>query len=347
MELSSKAALLDFYNRIRPLGCINNGTFICLLSASVYPIVTVLYGQCAAVGDDHMLNGVPNPFSAHHATGSHTVLQDEASAVKLQERRAILLLQLHAVNVQREATTVHGQGAAVGHIRLKTNRAACILRFLCCRDCGIQCGIGNPFLLAALIQHGFPLSHCPRMEALSVNCRITITAFGNDIAGHIRLYLRRCHGKGLGSTGQCKACELPCLRLFLNLLIREVSFAYQIIYLYILFAGDSDLRQIIRRVSIVEFHIEGQNIDHIFDISFYYLPAHGHRFSAVYIFNGRSDIILLSFRKIHLEIKIVPRFWAFRRLSGIIFLTAKLLARLPDAESGDLPHFRLPIPVNV
>ena len=250
MELSSKAALLDFYNRIRPLGCINNGTSIRLLSASVYPIVTVLYGQCAAVGDDHMRSGVLNPFSAHHATGSHTVLQDEASAVKLQERRAILLRQLLAIDVQRKAAVVHGQGAAVGHIRLKTNRAACILRFLCCRDCGIQCGIGNPFLLAALIQHGFPLSHCPRMEALSVNCRITITAFGNDIAVHIRLYLRRCHGKGLGSTGQCKACELPCLRLFLNLLIREVSFAYQIIYFYILFAGDSDLRQIIRTVHI-------------------------------------------------------------------------------------------------
>ena len=83
MGLPSKAAILDFYNRIRPLGCINNGTSICLLSASVcvYPIVTVLYGQCAAVGDDHIRKGVLNPFSAHHATGSHTVLQGEASAV--------------------------------------------------------------------------------------------------------------------------------------------------------------------------------------------------------------------------------------------------------------------------
>ena len=185
------------------------------------------------------------------------------------------------------------------------------------------------------------------MEALSVNRRITITAFGNDIAGHIRLYIRCCHGKRLCSTGQCKALGLLCLRLFLNLRIREFTCAYQIIYLYILFTGDCDLRQIIRPVHIGQFHIERQNIEHIFDITFYRLPAHGHRFSAVYIFNGRSDIILLSLRKIHLDIKIVQRFGAFRRLSGIIFLTVKLFARLPDTESGDLPRFRLPIPVNV
>ena len=347
MGLPSKAAILDFYNRIRPLGCINNGTCICHISVSVYPIVTVLYGQCAAVGDDHIRNGAPNPFSAHHATGSHTVLQGKASAVQLQECCAVLLRQLLAVNVQREATTVHGQGAAVSHILLNTNRAACILRFLCRRDCSIQCGIGNSFRLAALIQHGFHRSHFPRMEALSVNRRITITAFGNDIAGHIHLYIRRCHGKRLCSTGQCKALGLPCLRLFLNRCVREFTCAYQIIYLYILFTGDCDLRQIIRIVHIGQFHIERQNIEHIFDITFYRLPAHGHRFSAVYIFNDRSDIILLSLRKIHLDIKIVPRFGAFRRLSGIIFLTAKLLARLPDTESGDLPRFRLPIPVNV
>ena len=252
MGLPSKAAILDFYNRIRPLVCVNNGTFICVRSASfcVYPIVTVLYGQCAAVGDDHIRNGGSNPFAAHHATGSHTVLQGEASAVQLQERCAVLRRQLLAVNVQREATTVHGQGAAVSHILLKTNRAARILRFLCRRDCGIQCGIGNSFRLAALIQHGFHRSYFPRMEALSVNRRITITAFGNDIAGHIRLYIRRCHGKRLCSTGQCKAYGLPCPRLFLNLRIREFTSAYQIIYLYTLFTGDCDLRQIIRTVHI-------------------------------------------------------------------------------------------------
>ena len=88
------------------------------------------------------------------------------------------------------------------------------------------------------------------MEALSVNRRITITAFGNDIAGHIRLYIRRCHGKRLCSTGQFKAYCLPCPRLFLNLRIREFTSAYQIIYLYILFTGDCDLRQIIRTVHI-------------------------------------------------------------------------------------------------
>ena len=185
------------------------------------------------------------------------------------------------------------------------------------------------------------------MVALSVNRRITIATFGNDIAGHFLIYVRRCHGKGLCSTGQCKACGLPCLRTCPNLLIREVTSAYQIMYRYILFAGDCDLRQIIRIVRIGQFHIEGQNIYHIFCTVFNRLPAHGHRLSTIYTFNGSSDVILLSLRKVHLKIKIVLRFGAFRLLCHIIFLTVKLLARLRDAEGSDLPRFRPPSPVDV
>ena len=137
--------------------------------SDTYPVVTVLYGQYAAVGNDHIRNDASNPFAAHHAAATHTVHQGEASAVQLQKRRAVLLRQLLAVDVQRKAAIVHGQGAAVDHILLKTNRTALILRFLCRRDCGIQCGIGNSFRLAALIQHGFHRNQFPRMEALSVN----------------------------------------------------------------------------------------------------------------------------------------------------------------------------------
>ena len=74
MVLLSKAAILDFYNRLRPLSCVNNSTRIIFGSVSVYPVVTVQYGQRAAVGNDHIRNGVLNPFAAYHATGSHTVL---------------------------------------------------------------------------------------------------------------------------------------------------------------------------------------------------------------------------------------------------------------------------------
>ena len=169
MLLLSKAAIPDFYNRIRPLSCINNSTRIGYRSFSVYPVITVLYGQRASGSIDYVCNDASIPFAAHHAAGSHTVLQGKASAVKLQERLAFLPRQLLAVDVQRKAAIVHGQGAAVDHILLKTNRTALILRFLCRRDCGIQCGIGNSFRLAALIQHGFHRNQFPRMEALSVN----------------------------------------------------------------------------------------------------------------------------------------------------------------------------------